>query len=310
MRSSRTGAPRAKRARTSTEIIDELKTLVEQGEEAQNAKVVAQREAEIAKEQFDSERKRFKEDADSATEQLDSERNRFKEEANKAEEKLNASLDHRLSALPHYNRYTRTETKPLAKDDPLYSKLETSFLSSLTSHRGPNRGDPHRQVPKLTVTRIERIHVPRLQEKYLVELQDIAGLCEQKATKMNGVNAPRVQSIEGLDLNEFLMYHGAPADLIDRLEKQGLDPRYAGEHFGKLFGAGVYLATNASKSDIYTTQNAAGERCIMLVRTCLGEPQYTKEGMPGARKPAERPDGRGAYNSIVAKTKTPTVDRC
>ena len=64
------------------------------------------------------------------------------------------------------------------------------------------------------------------------------------------------------------------------------------------------LATNASKSDIYTTPNAAGERCIMLVRTCLGEPQYTKEKMPDARKPAEHRDGRGAYNSVVAKTQT------
>ena len=40
----------------------------------------------------------------------------------------------------------------------------------------------------------------------------------------------------------------------------------------------------------------------MLVRACLGEPQYTKEAMASARKPNERPDGRGAYNSIVART--------
>ena len=218
------------------------------------------------------------------------------------ERTLDATLQSRLSALPHYNRYTRTETKTVSAEDPLYKKLVQSFLGSVTHHRGPNRGDPHCPTPKLAVARIERIHVPRLQEKYLVELQDIAGLCEQKVTRISPANATRVQSIEGLDLNEFLMYHGAPADLIDRLEKQGLDPRYAGEHFGKLFGAGLYLATNSSKSDIYTTPNANGERCIMLVRACLGEPQDTKVPMPDARKPGERPDGRGAYNSIVAKT--------
>ena len=36
---------------------------------------------------------------------------------------------------------------------------------------------------------------------------------------------------------------------------QGLDPRYAGTHAGALFGAGVYLASNSSKSDLYTEPN-------------------------------------------------------
>jgi hypothetical protein len=85
-------------------------------------------------------------------------------------------------------------------------------VGSVTQHRGPKRGDPHCPSPKLAVARIERIHVPRLQEKYLVELQDIAGLCEQKVTRISPANATRVQSIEGLDLNEFLMYHGALYD--------------------------------------------------------------------------------------------------
>ena len=66
--------------------------------------------------------------------------------------------------------------------------------------------------------------------------------------------------------------------------------------------SGIYLATNASKSDIYTTPNDAGERCVMLVRACLGQPEFTKTAMREARKPGERPDGRGPYNSIVAVT--------
>ena len=116
------------------------------------------------------------------------------------------------------------------------------------------------------------------------------------------VKAQSVESVVGLNMNEFLMYHGAPAEKIDRLELQGLDPRYAGEHAGKLFGAGVYLATNASKSDIYTSSNDAGERCVLLVRVCQGEPQFTKEAMTSARKPAKRPDGRGVCNSVAALT--------
>ena len=42
--------------------------------------------------------------------------------------------------------------------------------------------------------------------------------------------------------------------------RQGLDERYAGEHFGKLFGCGVYLACHSSKSDIYTEPGDDGLR--------------------------------------------------
>ena len=66
----------------------------------------------------------------------------------------------------------------------------------------------------------------------------------------------------------------------------------------------MYLATNASKSDIYTKPNDDGERCILLVRACLGEPQLAKQAMSKARKPAERLDGRGTCDSVVALTQS------
>ena len=121
------------------------------------------------------------------------------------------------------------------------------------------------------VKRVDRIFAPRTQKKYMAELEDMTGLCEQKCapptlhahthysspcqprptharsvTPIDGIDALRVESYEGLNVNEYLLYHGAPSSLIERLQTQGLDPRYAGEHFGKLFGTGVYLATNSS----------------------------------------------------------------
>jgi len=152
------------------------------------------------------------------------------------------------------------------------------------------------------VTRIEHVCVPRTQDKYLSELQDIAGLTERKVAPIANVDAIKVQSIEGLDLNEYLMYHGAPGTLVSRLMHQGLDPRYAGTHFGKLYGAGIYLATNASKSDIYTTPATNGERCVLVVRACLGEAHLALEACPDLLKPPERDDGRGPLNSVVAET--------
>ena len=152
--------------------------------------------------------------------------------------------------------------------------------------------------------RIEQLHNPRLQEIYMAEVQDIAGLCERKVSPLPPVvehaTEVKVQSFPGLKLNERLLYHGAPSELIERLRLQGLDPRRAGSHFGALYGCGVYLAANSSKSDIYTKPNADGERCILVVRACLGEAYQAKAPMRQALMPPERPDGRGALNSVAA----------
>ena len=107
---------------------------------------------------------------------------------------------------------------------------------------------------------------------------------------------------QGLKLNEVLLYHGAPSALIERLRLQGLDPRRAGTHFGKLYGHGVYLAANSSKSDIYTQPNLAGERCVLVVRACLGEAHQARVPMQEILMPPDRPDGRGALNSVMALT--------
>ena len=153
------------------------------------------------------------------------------------------------------------------------------------------------------MVRIERILTPRLQQKYLAELADTAGaINRQPSDRLAGVDALRVQSCDGVDANEFLLYHGAPSEIIQQLRLSGLDPRRGGENFGKLFGVGTYLATNSSKSDIYTKPNAAGERCVLVVRTVLGEPHKTKVAMPTVNKPPDRPDGRGPLNSVVALT--------
>ena len=153
------------------------------------------------------------------------------------------------------------------------------------------------------MVRIERILTQRLQLKYLAELADIAGaINRQPSDRLVGIDALRVQSCDGVDANEFLLYHGAPSEIIQQLQLSGLDSRRGGENFGKLFGVGTYLATNSSKSDIYTKPNAAGERCVLVVRTVLGEPHKTKVPMKTAQLPPDRPDGRGPLNSVVALT--------
>lgn len=208
-----------------------------------------------------------------------------------------------LNPLPHFSRYCRTSNTELPPDGTVAAYLRTKFLESVAQHR-PSQGAPHCNAPLFDVLRIESIHVPRLQDKYLAEVQDEAGLCERSVTRVEPSSgfSLRVNTFPGMDMNEFLLFHGAPSSLFDRLMKQGLDPRYAGTHFGKLFGVGAYLASNSSKSDIYTEPNDVGERVVLVVRACLGEPHFASGAMRDALKPPERPDGRGPLTSVVAET--------
>ena len=88
------------------------------------------------------------------------------------------------------------------------------------------------------------------------------------------------------------------ARLITRLAAQGLDPRNAGSNAGKLFGCGTYLASLSSKS------NEKGERCLLVVRACLGEPHMQNTPCRDILKPPERKDKRGPLSSVVALTVT------
>ena len=66
---------------------------------------------------------------------------------------------------------------------------------------------------------------------------------------------------------------------------------------------GTCLALNSSKSDIYTTAKASGERAIFVMRACLGEVHETKAAMRSATRPPERPDGKGPLDSVRALTR-------
>ena len=225
----------------------------------------------------------------------------------KSQAKCQSAVLASLSKLPLHSRYQTARTVQLDDDDSTRAYLVGEFLKSRTRHRGPRQGDPHRATPLFEVQRVEQLVNPRLQDKYLAELQDIAGLCERRVRALPAIDPARhacmpVETHPGLNLNERLLFHGAPSHLVDRLRLQGLDPRRAGSNFGKLYGSAVYLAANSSKSDIYTEPNAAGERCVLVVRACLGEAHLAKQAMQSALMPPERPDGRGPLNSVAALT--------
>ena len=108
-----------------------------------------------------------------------------------------------LMALPHYAAYSRARTERLDDDHPVAQYFKQKVESKVTRHRR-RPTEEHKEAPKLSVTRVEQIRVRRLQEKYLAEVQDIAGLCENKVSNnlTDLLDAPRVESFNGLDLNE------------------------------------------------------------------------------------------------------------
>ena len=55
---------------------------------------------------------------------------------------------------------------------------------------------------------------------------------------MADVDTIRAHSHIGLDINEFLLFHGVKSSLIERLCVKSLDTRFAGENTGKMFGDG------------------------------------------------------------------------
>ena len=203
-----------------------------------------------------------------------------------------------ISQLPLYSLYSRTTCEVIPPSEPIYLHLASELHRTRSRHE--HQGLLHK-APRYEVDRIEHICTPRLQAKYLTEVQDIIGLCNKGGLndRLLDVDALRVHSYHGLDLNEFMLFHGADSKLIDRLTKQGLDPRYAGKHRGKMFGAGVYFATNSSKSDNYTKPDAQGLRCLLVVRVCLGEPHRADQKDHTIKLPPDRADSRGPKNSVI-----------
>ena len=230
-----------------------------------------------------------------------------------AQKTLRSEVFRSFSTLPFFGFNTAPCELEVPKDSVKYRMMKEFFMKSLKSHR-PGPGEPHCQVPKLDISRIVRIMNHSHQETYLQYLRKLqnTSLPDFKEVTVNlnpalvgaDSGAIRVFSVNGRNCNEFLLFHGLPSDLIDRVKALGFDPRFAGTHMGKLFGNGIYLALNASKSDIYTTPNRNGERCILVVRAALGEPFFATWQMQQAKMP---PDGMA---SVVAKTITDNPKGC
>jgi hypothetical protein len=66
--------------------------------------------------------------------------------------------------------------------------------------------------------------------------------------------------------NEFYLFHGTKPDVIDIVKKDGFDERVG--RVNGMFGAGVYFAENASKSNQYIPCSQCGKGSILTKDQC------------------------------------------
>mmetsp|Transcript_31851 Transcript_31851/g.101631 ORF Transcript_31851/g.101631 Transcript_31851/m.101631 type:complete len:1006 (-) Transcript_31851:99-3116(-) len=101
--------------------------------------------------------------------------------------------------------------------------------------------------------------------------------------------------------NEVFLFHGTRQNVVDAILSCGLDERVCS--MGGLFGAGIYLAENSSKSDEYCVPDARGICSMFLVRAVLGMPYEAEHPMPNTRLPPASADSR-PHDSVIGVTRS------
>eukprot|EP00930_Biecheleria_cincta_P029093 TRINITY_DN2024_c0_g4_i1.p1 TRINITY_DN2024_c0_g4~~TRINITY_DN2024_c0_g4_i1.p1 ORF type:complete len:953 (-),score=125.93 TRINITY_DN2024_c0_g4_i1:132-2801(-) len=132
---------------------------------------------------------------------------------------------------------------------------------------------------KLTIRAAWRIQAPVRKARYRVEMEEIES--HMKLLKSLGLNVPSVPTILdsqaellGVDqaTNEKVLLHGTKPELLLSILQNGLNERYTSVG---LFGLGLYLAEDPSKTDQYCTADTADHSDLDELHDML----YAKAGI-------------------------------
>merc|ERR1719221_1733779 len=100
------------------------------------------------------------------------------------------------------------------------------------------------------------------------------------------------------DVNEVLLFHGTHPIAAERIADSKFQINLAGSNAGSLYGRGIYLSENSSKSDEYSRPDSRGLCTALLCRAVLGRALYTEEKVPDARA-CEAACIKGSYHSVL-----------
>mmetsp|Transcript_328 Transcript_328/g.603 ORF Transcript_328/g.603 Transcript_328/m.603 type:complete len:547 (+) Transcript_328:3-1643(+) len=120
------------------------------------------------------------------------------------------------------------------------------------------------------------------------ELEEVS----QQLTAVTGT--PPLDSL----VNEAWLFHGTSAEAARRITKDEFKISRAGSNAGTLYGRGVYLAENSSKSDEYSQSDPQGLRSMLICRTTLGRAFYSDDVNVNPRS-CEDICMHGPYHSIL-----------
>jgi len=95
------------------------------------------------------------------------------------------------------------------------------------------------------------------------------------------MDSAALKGLNSLDeeVQEAWMWHGTSKAGAEGITSEDFRLTFAGNNAGTLYGRGIYLAEACSKSDEYT-QEADGERYLLLCRSTLGRINYNDESRP------------------------------
>ncbi|XP_013395273.1 uncharacterized protein LOC106162513 [Lingula anatina] len=175
----------------------------------------------------------------------------------------------------------------------IWDEVSHMMRESWSKNKMLIRGRDNRDHIDFKITKIQRVENPRLWSQYFCKLQDLSRKCARNpidrapwmhayTCQLSGILNGRLKN----ELNEYYLFHGTSADVAEAICATGLDFRIGSEG---LFGKGIYLAENSSKSDQYGKLNkdCRGTKGIkmFLVRACIGRPYLTREKKQFPRPP-------------------------
>jgi len=224
----------------------------------------------------------------------------------------------------------------ITSDSPEYKLVETVLNANIGAH-GRKYGTIHGEDPvAFKVKKVVRIQNEELWRTYQFEKSRLESkydykMSDRPCTKYLAEFPIATPSLDPA-VNEYYLFHGTRWEVIDIVKKQGFDERVSA--VTGMFGAGIYFAENASKSNQYipcptcnqgaiTTEGQCscsepGVFGMLLCRVILGDThiclKYDENKYKGdprnpvRRPPAKTEGGLDLYDSILGESKKNGAD--
>lgn len=199
--------------------------------------------------------------------------------------KLALSLPPHWSLLSIWFRYRMIDCTEEWRDRMESLMTETSRPDFIGKGRD-NMNLRHKGYRVLSIKRVENLF---LWKRYVLQRSLVAAKIPQGAKAHECVKVESWRSWQRDELsqnfaaNEVFLFHGLHHSLVNQIAKEGFDERVC--NLKGMFGAGIYLAENSSKSDEYCVENSTNSSFMFLVRATLGAPYEALQPMKRHRRP-------------------------